>query len=111
MRGSISSPSKHQIGVDIESLQVENQNLQFVLGERDVEMERMKTTLFALNEKINVYSDIRQDVDDCKNIIQTSVTQRNDLQAHIVQTSEKIKVDTAAHTEKHQSKTSEIRSL
>jgi len=43
------------------SLENENQNLQFSLGERDVEIERMKTTLIALNEKLAVTEDIRLD--------------------------------------------------
>ncbi len=41
----------------------ENQGLQFQLGERDVEIERMKITLIALNEKLSVTNDIRLDCD------------------------------------------------
>jgi hypothetical protein len=65
MRASVSSPTKTGSN-DIEALQNENQNLQFALGDRDIEIERMKTTLFALNEKINVLSDIRNDVESHK---------------------------------------------
>ena len=47
------SPSKSNIQDDyLNGLQGENQNLQFQIGERDVEIERMKTTLMALNEKL-----------------------------------------------------------
>ena len=34
-----------------------------VLGDRDVEMDRMKTTLIALNEKLISLKDVRQDID------------------------------------------------
>ena len=43
----------------ISTLQNENQSLQFALGERDVEIERMKTTLEALNGKLVLISDMR----------------------------------------------------
>ena len=66
MRGNISFSPTKAYTADIEALQMENQNLQFALGDRDIEIERMKTTLFALNEKINVYSDIRNDADSNK---------------------------------------------
>ena len=42
--------------------QQEIQNLQFNLGEKDIEIERMKTTLIALNEKLNVAKDVNSDV-------------------------------------------------
>ena len=48
-------------------LQDENQQLQFQLGERDIEIDRMKTTLFALNEKLSMVTDIKSDLDDNKN--------------------------------------------
>ena len=64
---------------DIENLQQENQQLQFALGDRDIEIERMKTTLFALNEKINSLSDIRHDCDSHKTYIQQSEDKRNHL--------------------------------
>lgn len=57
MRASMSSPTKAAFA-DMDALQSENQNLQFALGDRDIEIERMKTTLFSLNEKINVNSDL-----------------------------------------------------
>ena len=71
----------------------------------------MKTTLYALNERVNVQSDIRDDIDSHKAYLQTSENQRGQLQASIVKTSEKIVIETSAHNEKHQSKTLEIKSL
>jgi hypothetical protein len=40
--------------------------MQFQLGERDVENERMKTTLFALNEKLSVMEDVEKDAAEQK---------------------------------------------
>ena len=65
MRMSTSSPTKAAFA-DIDALQTENQNLQFALGDRDIEIERMKTTLYALNERVNVQNDIRDDIESQK---------------------------------------------
>lgn len=103
------SPSKSNIQEDyLNGLQGENQNLQFQIGERDVEIERMKTTLMALNEKLQVLTDIKQDVDDHKEYIRTSEDKRNDLQSYIKKTSEKIAVDTKNHSDQHQEHIDEI---
>jgi len=50
------------------------------LGERDVEIERMKTTLVALREKLAVTNDIKQDADDHKEYLGNSEAQRQNLQ-------------------------------
>ena len=71
----------------------------------------MKTTLFALNEKINVFSDIRNDVESHKAYIQQSEGQRSSLQTHILKTSETITVETSNHNYKHQSKIQETKRL
>ena len=47
----------------MQSLASENQTLEFALGEKDIEMERMKTTLIALNEKLSLTNDIKLDCD------------------------------------------------
>jgi len=45
----VSSPHRY-VDETYQNLQKENQSLQFALGERDVEIDRMKTTLVSLNE-------------------------------------------------------------
>lgn len=103
------SPSKSNIQDDyLNGLQGENQNLQFQIGERDVEIERMKTTLMALNEKLQVLTDIKQDIDDHKEYIRNSEDKRNELQSYIKQTGEKIVVDTKNHSDQHQEHIDEI---
>ena len=36
--------------------------MQFAIGEKDVELDRMKTTIIALNEKLIGLQDVRADV-------------------------------------------------
>ena len=50
----------------ISTFQQENQALQFTIGEKDVESERMKTTLFALNEKLMLMEDVEEDAKNQK---------------------------------------------
>ena len=71
-RNSMASPKKsftqnYMQDDSLAQLQDENQQLQFQLGERDIEIDRMKTTLFALNEKLSMVTDIKSDLDDNKN--------------------------------------------
>ena len=61
------------------SLQPENQQLQFDIGDRDVEMERMKITLFALNERVAMVAALNQDGDEQRTYLATSEYKRNDL--------------------------------
>lgn len=46
--------------------------MQFQLGERDIEIDRMKTTLFALNEKLAMVTDIKNDLEETKSYLQGS---------------------------------------
>ena len=74
------SPHKPQYNEEYESalgMQQENQNLQFAIGDRDIEIDRMKTTLIALNEKLTVQTDIRKDVGDTRQSFAGSEDQRN----------------------------------
>ena len=51
---------------EVEQLVEEIKNLQFTVGDRDVEIERMKTTLIALNHKLASLQDIQKEVEDHK---------------------------------------------
>ena len=46
------------------------------MGEKDVEMERMQTTLQALNGKLSLLTDIRNDIDSHKEYLEKSEEQR-----------------------------------
>jgi len=65
----------------------ENQSLQFQVGERDVEIERMKTTLMALNEKLQVLTNIKEDVEETRQYFATSENKRVLLQESMKRTS------------------------
>ena len=73
------SPSKSMMGAYDHDVQHELQALQFQLGERDVEIERMKTTLTALNEKLAVVNDVKQDIEDHKAYFKQSEEERGKL--------------------------------
>ena len=96
------SPAKlNGLEESMKDLQAENQHLQFEIGDRDVEIERMKITLVALNEKLAMVNDIRQDGDDTKAYLANSEDKRNNLQVHVQQLAEKILQDTEQHEQKH----------
>lgn len=95
----------------MKDLQAENQQLQFDVGERDVEIERMKITLVALNEKLAMVNDISKDGEDHKAYLADSEDKRNNLQAHLQELAQKILQDTEAHELKHDKSLKEIESL
>ena len=95
MRISTASPGKKWRNTVVVTQQLvqsqdESQELQFAIGERDVEIERMKITLVALNEKLAVTNDIRLDCDQHKQYLSQSEQQRANLQAQIMDTAEEI---------------------
>jgi hypothetical protein len=86
-----SSPMKNGNAGLIDSLQSENQALQLQLGERDVEIERMKITLIALNEKLAVTTDIKLELEQHKGYLAESEARRVGLQDSIDQSIQNIK--------------------
>ena len=85
--------------------------MQFQLGERDVEIERMKITLIALNEKLAVTNDIRLDCTQYKEYHVVSETSRKELQVQIDQCCENIKNSQHANDEQHEKLKKEIERL
>mmetsp|Transcript_18165 Transcript_18165/g.13216 ORF Transcript_18165/g.13216 Transcript_18165/m.13216 type:complete len:129 (+) Transcript_18165:93-479(+) len=67
------------------------------LNERDVENEHLKTTVIALNEKIEVMNDLKEDVSNHKSMLKQSEEKRVELQIHIEKTAVVIKQDTQEH--------------
>ena len=43
----------------MQTFQAENSQLTFEMGEKDVEIDRMKTTLFALNSKLQQWEEMK----------------------------------------------------
>lgn len=60
-------------------LSKQNQELEFALGERDVEIDRLKTTLVSLNEKLTVLADAKSDATDFRGNFGDSENKRGEL--------------------------------
>lgn len=91
-RAGAGSPQKQSTArggpqAEVEVLHEEVKNLQFQLGDRDTEIERMKTTLIALNHKLAALSDVQKEIDEHKTYFKNSEDQRGGLQTHIVELS------------------------
>ena len=115
-RTGAASPQKQSTArgvpqAEVEVLHEEVKNLQFQLGDRDTEIERMKTTLIALNHKLAALSDVQKEIDEHKTYFKNSEDQRGGLQTHIVELSQKIKIDSETHEAKHDQSLSEIEKL
>jgi len=96
-----SSPQKQQSQEIFTQVSTENTQLQFSLGERDVEIERMKITLVALNEKLAVTNDIKLELSQTKDYFEESEGKRGDLQAHIDESILKIKAAQGENDQEH----------
>lgn len=57
------------------------------INERDVEIDHLKTTVIALNEKVETMNDIKTDISDTRVQWSKSEEARTQLQIHITQTS------------------------
>ena len=114
-RNTISSPVKtareSKIEETVQTLADQNNALQFQIGERDVEVERMKTTLFALNEKLTVLEDVEKDITETRQNFKSSEATRGELQAQILSTGEKITAYKSEYDQKLAKQLSEIDQL
>lgn len=61
----------------------EFRELQVTLGEKDIEIERMKATLVALTKKLNLVNDIRDSNQADRDALEQSETRRNELQKQL----------------------------
>lgn len=105
------SPAKAVATVELDQLHDEVKQLQFTVGDRDVEIERMKTTLVALNHKLAALSDIQKEVEDHKSFLKTSEGERGNQQTYLVELSQKIRIESDAHETKHDQSLKEMESL
>jgi len=53
--------------------------LQLLLKERDIEVEHKLNTLVALNDKLQVFNDLKKDVEENKAFVRESETAREKL--------------------------------
>ena len=98
---SKSSPQKIISGAEVEALQEEIQKLQFTLGNRDIEIERMETTLVALNHKLEALQDVRTEANQYRKQVTTTENERGNQQTVLIELSKKVKIEAETHESKH----------
>lgn len=72
-------------------------NAQMVVSEKEIEIDRLKTTVESLNAKCYIIDDHVKDVKSAQIRFAESEVKRVELQEHIVTTSQTIEVDNSAH--------------
>ena len=82
-----------------------------VISEKEIELERLKTTVMSLNGKCSVVDDHVDDVNNTRAKFDQSEQTRGTLQVHIVQTAQKVEQDNTAHTEYQEELVAEINNL
>ena len=71
-----------------------NAELQILLKKKEQELEHKLNTLIALNEKLQVFNDLKKDLAENKNVAHQHEKAREKLQTIITTTSTKLKEDT-----------------
>ena len=69
------------------------------ISEQEIEMERLKTTIMALNAKCSIVDDHKNDVNNTQIRHTESESIRVELHQHITTTGQKVHEDNLAHTE------------
>ena len=105
------SPTKISVNREVEALNDEIQELQFKLGNRDIEIERMETTLVALNQKLEALQDVRVEVEHHTKLFQNSEAERGDQQTLMVKLAHKVRIESETHEEMHDKSRNEIEKL
>jgi len=85
--------------------------MQMIISEKEIELERLKTTVFSLNGKCVIVDDHVEDVKTATYRFSDSENHRSSLQVHIVKTSEKVIVDNTQHTNYQNNLAEEIKAL
>lgn len=81
-----STPATFTQQEHVATLEAKHQQLQFDLSDKDIEMDRLKTTVQALNEKCVAIDDIKQDCENHIHMFDQSEHAREQLQIHIKET-------------------------
>ena len=81
------------------------------VSEKEIEIDRLKTTVVSLNSKCVIVDDHVTDVENNRQMFKESEIARGKLQDHIVEASKKIGTDSTAHTTYQQELMDEIASL
>lgn len=84
----------------MQSFQAENSQLTFEMGEKDVELDRMKTTLFALNSKLQQWEEMKSTCANSSESLALSEQKRVELQEAIQESGLKVSSDLLMHSSK-----------
>lgn len=84
--------------VDVQ-LQEQVHSSQMTISEQEIEIERLKTTVVALNAKCSIVDDHKIDVENTTVRHSESERVRVDLHQHITTTGERVNNDNLAHTD------------
>ena len=79
--------------------------------EKDAEIERMRTTLEALKEKLVVFNDLEQELQNRNESFILSEKQRAKMQENMEDTAKKIEEDAKFHKDTHEKLKLEIQDL
>ena len=97
---------------DYESMLNDQQHqMSMQVSEKEIEIDRLKTTVVSLNSKCVIVDDHITDVQNNRENFQESEVARVKLQEHIVISSQKIITDNSSHTDYQQELIVEIASL
>ena len=77
--------------------QKNNDDLQFALKEKDVELQHTLNMLIGLNEKLEVFNDLKQDKAQHLAMIKEIENQRENLRVTITTTAKSVEVDREKH--------------
>ena len=91
--------------------QGDRDQLQLLLKEKEIELEHKLNTLIALNEKLNVFNDLKNDVAENQAIFKQSENEREKLQITITTNAQKLKEDSEMHEKFEQQLQEKIQSL
>lgn len=70
-----------------------------LVSEKEIEIERLKTTVISLNIDNAKVSDYLADLNNTKDRFQDSEHQRESMQDHLVETAKKVQNDNQMHTD------------
>ncbi len=73
--------------------------MQMQISEKEIEIERLKTTVVSLNQKCSIVNDHEDDVRVTTERLQESEQERSHLQDHMVKTSKKVEQDSKHHNQ------------
>ena len=95
----------------IRELSQDKQELSMMCEEKETELERVKTTVYALNDKLAIFNDLEQELQTKNESLLKSEAKRAELQNRIAETSVKITEDAKFHKETHEKLKQDIQDL